>query len=156
MRRIWLAFALAVLATTSCGGPKSAHRVDRPFEIVVSSDAETLDPRYAVDAVGLRVTRMIHAGLVRLDPNTLEPIPYLARTWEWLGDKTLVIQLQPDLRFHSGAPFEARDVVETLRAFADPKVASRHARVVEAISGVHAEGSSIVVITLKRPHATLL
>ena len=153
MRAIWLAFALAPLG---CGGPKDAHGANRALEIVVSSDAETLDPRYAVDAVGLRVTRMVHAGLVRLDPKTLEPVPYLARAWQWQDEKTLVIELRPDLRFHSGAPFEARDVVETLRAFADPKVGSRHARVVDAIDKVYAEGSSLVVITLKRPHATLL
>lgn len=153
MRRIWLAFALAAFG---CGGPTHAHPADRPLEIVVSSDAETLDPRYAVDAVGLRVTRMIHAGLVRLDPKTLEPLPYLARRWQWLGDERLEIELEPDLRFHSGAPFEARDVVETLRAFADPRVGSRHARVVEPIAEAHAEGPNVVIITLKRPHATLL
>ena len=155
MRRIWLAFAFA-LAAIGCGRPKDAHPANRPLEIVVSSDAETLDPRYAVDAVGLRVTRMIHAGLVRLDPKTLEPVPYLARAWQWLDDRTLVLELKTGLRFHSGAPFEARDVVETLRAFADPKVASRHARIVDAIADVRAEGSSLVVITLKRPHATLV
>ncbi|MEO8876510.1 MAG: ABC transporter substrate-binding protein [Polyangiaceae bacterium] len=159
MRVIWLSFATLALLPVSaagCGRSSKTQRADRPLEIVVPVDAETLDPRYAVDAVGLRATRLIHAGLVRLDPQTLKPVPYLARAWEWVDAKTLRVELKSGLRFHSGAPFEANDVVATLHAFADPHVASRHARIVEPIAEVHAESTTMVVITLKRPHATLL
>jgi peptide/nickel transport system substrate-binding protein len=134
-----------------------AHRQDRPLEVLVSSDPETLDPRYATDAVGLRATRLVHAGLVRLDPETLEPRPYLARSWRWLGPLVLEVTLRNDVRFHpSGVPLRAHDVAETLRAFASPRVGSRHARVVEAIADVRESGDSAVVIRLARPHATLL
>lgn len=153
MRRRLL--AIAVLAS-ACSGHASAPPIDRPIEIVVPVDADTLDPRYVVDAVGLRVTRMIHAGLVRLDGATLEPVPYLARGWSWESPTTLVVDLRTELRFHSGAPFEARDVVATLTALGDPKVASRESRLVDAIASVRADGPDRVIITLKRPHATLL
>ena len=128
----------------------------RPIEMMVASDPETLDPRYATDAVGLRATRLVHAGLVRLDPDKLEPLPYLARGWRWLDPLTLEVDLREDVRFHSGAPLRPRDVVETLRAFASPSVGSRHARVVEAIAGARASGEHQVTVTLGRPHATLL
>jgi peptide/nickel transport system substrate-binding protein len=124
--------------------------------MLVANDPETLDPRYAVDTVGLRTTRLVHAGLVRLDADTLEPLPYLARGWRWLDPLTLEIELREDVRFHSGAPFRARDVVETLRAFASPSVASRHASVVDAIAETREEGEHRVVVRLARPHATLL
>ncbi len=158
MRWFWPLLALPVVASgAGCTThPTPTQEAARPIEIVVPVDAETLDPRYVVDAVGLRVTRMIHAGLVRLDPRTLEPVPYLARGWTWTSPTTLHVELKPGLRFHSGAPFEARDVVATLRALGDPKVASREARIVDAIADVHAEGPNDVIITLKRPHATLL
>ncbi len=128
----------------------------RPLEMMVANDPETLDPRYATDAVGLRATRLVHAGLVRLDPDTLMPRPYLARGWRWLDPRTLEVDLREDVRFHSGAPFRARDVVETLRAFASPAVGSRHARVVEAIAGARESGDHTVIVSLARPHATLL
>ncbi len=128
----------------------------RPIEILVANDPETLDPRYATDAVGLRATRLVHAGLVRLDPDTLAPRPYLARGWRWTDPRTLEVELREDVRFHSGAPLRARDVVETLRAFASPAVASRHASVVDAIAGAEESGDRSVVIHLARPHATLL
>lgn len=122
----------------------------------MANDAETLDPRYAVDSVGLRATRLVHAGLVRLDPGTLAPVPYVARGWRWLDPLTLEVELRDDVRFHSGTPLRARDVVETLRAFASPAVASRHASVVDAIAGAEEHGDHRVVVRLSRPHATLL
>lgn len=128
----------------------------RPIEVLVSNDPETLDPRYATDAVGLRATRLVHAGLVRLDPDTLAPLPYLARGWRWLDPLTLEVELRDDVRFHSGAPLRPGDVVATLRAFASPAVGSRHASVVDAIAGAREEGDHAVVIHLSRPHATLL
>ena len=60
--------------------------------------------------------------------------PTCARGWRWRDPLTLEVELRDDVRFHSGAPLRARDVVATLRAFASPAVASRHARVVEAIA----------------------
>jgi peptide/nickel transport system substrate-binding protein len=123
---------------------------------VVANDAETLDPRYATDAVGLRTTRLVHAGLVHLDPATLEPRPYVAASWDWLDYDTLRVTLRSDARFHSGAPVTPRDVVATLHAFASPKVGSRHARVVEAIAEATEDGPRAVRIRLAHPHATLL
>jgi peptide/nickel transport system substrate-binding protein len=124
--------------------------------VLVANDPETLDPRYVTDAVGLRTTRLVHAGLVRLDPDTLVPRPLLARGWRWLDPLTLEVDLRDNVRFHSGAPLRARDVVATLSAFAAPAVGSRHASVVDAIAGTREEGDHTVVIRLGRPHATLL
>lgn len=129
---------------------------ERPLEMLVSSDPETLDPRHATDAVALRTSRLLHAGLVRLDATTLEPRPYLAHGWRWLDDLTLEVELREDVRFHSGAPFRADDVVATIRAFQAKSVGSRHARVVEAIGEATAEGAHRVRIGLRHPHATLL
>jgi peptide/nickel transport system substrate-binding protein len=162
----WEAFVLAALAALApiagvagfvTGCTARAHdEGPRPIEMIVASDPETLDPRYATDAVGLRATRLVHAGLTRMDPNTLEPIPYAARGWRWVDAQTLRVELRDDVFFHSGAPLTSRDVVETLRAMASPEVGSRHAAIVEAIAGADADGPHVVVIRLAHPHATLL
>jgi peptide/nickel transport system substrate-binding protein len=128
----------------------------RPLEMIIANDPETLDPRYATDATGLRATRLVHAGLVRLDADTLVPRPYLARGWRWRDSMTLEVDLRDDVRFHSGAPFRAHDVVETLRALASPAVASRHAHVVDAIAEASESGDHRVIVRLARPHATLV
>jgi peptide/nickel transport system substrate-binding protein len=148
--------ALGLSALPGCDRGRSRTGDDRPLELVVAADAETLDPRYVTDAVGMRVSRLIHAGLVRLDPDTLAPVPYLARSWEWKDDRTLEVALRDGLHFHGGAAFTSADVVATLRAFASPEVASRHASIVEAIEEARALDPLTVVIVLRRPHATLL
>jgi len=56
--------------------------------------ADTLDPRYATDTVAIRATRLVHAGLIRLDPTTLVPAPYLARSFAWTDDTTLRLELR--------------------------------------------------------------
>jgi len=122
----------------------------------MTTDVETLDPRHATDAMTLRATRLLHAGLVRLDPQTLEPRPYLAASWRWIDPLALRVELRTDVRFHSGAPFGARDVVATFAAFASPTVGSRHARVIEAISRIEVVDAATVIVHLAHAHATLL
>ena len=124
--------------------------------MLVATDPETLDPRHATDAVALRATRLLHAGLVRLDPDTLEPRPYLARAWSWIDPRTLRVELREGVRFHSGAPLTALDVKATIDAFRSPQVGSRHARVVEAIGEIDVESELVLVFHLRRAHATLL
>ena len=124
--------------------------------MLVSVDADSLDPRFTVDTVGLRVTRLVHAGLFRLDENDLHPIPYLAKAWKFSNELTLDVELREDVAFHSGKPLSSADVVATYRALADPRVGSRHARIFEAIESVVADGDHRIVFRLKRPHATLL
>jgi peptide/nickel transport system substrate-binding protein len=102
------------------------------------------------------VTRLLHAGLFRLDPDDLSPQPYLARSASWLDDRTLRVELRDDVTFASGAPFTSDDVVATLRAYGTKAVASRLARVVEAIDDVRADGPHAVVVHLGEAHATLL
>jgi peptide/nickel transport system substrate-binding protein len=145
-----LAAALLVASCAEGGGGGA-----RPIEMLVATDVETLDPRYATDAVSLRATRLVHAGLVRCDPDTLAPIPAMARSWAWLSPLELRLELG-DARFHSGAPLRPADVAATIRAFQSKEVGSRHARVVESIAGVREDGPNAVVVTLTRAHATLL
>ncbi len=140
----------------ACGGGTPSAAPERPIEMLVATDPETLDPRHATDAVALRASRLLHAGLVRLDPDSLEPRPYVARGWTWIDPRTLRVELRDDVRFHSGAKLGPDDVIATLRAFAAPEVGSRHARVVDAIGSAERDGDHAVVIHLRRAHATLL
>jgi peptide/nickel transport system substrate-binding protein len=120
----------------------------------VSSEPETLDPRVSTDPEAMRVTRLIHAGLTRLDPNTLLPIPYAAKAWTWRTPRDLEVTLRTDIAFASGAPFTGEDVKASIEAYQGPN--SRHQRVVDAIGEVSVEAPGRVVIHLKEDHATLL
>ncbi len=142
-----------MLSSVGC----TEKRVDpnRPIEVLVSQGPETLDPRSSTDAVGLRTTRLLHAGLFALEPESLSPVPLLAESYRFDGPLELHVKLREDVRFHGGKPLDADDVVATLRAFSDPKL-SRHAKVLSALARVEAEGPHAVKIVLAKPHATLL
>ncbi len=145
-----LAFALAL--------PPSCHaRTDeatRPFEVLVSTEVETLDPRVSTDAVSVRVSRLVHAGLFRLDGETLEPVPYVAKSFAWEDALTLRVELRDDVRFNDGALVTPADVIATLAAFASKT--SRHRRVVEAIASTEEAGPRSVRVRLREAHGTLL
>lgn len=126
----------------------------RPIEVLVSTEVETLDPRVSTDAVSVRISRLVHAGLFRLDGETLEPVPYVAKSFVWEDALTLRVELRDDVRFDDGAQVVPADVVATLAAFAGK--ASRHRRVVEAIAGAEEAGPRSVRIRLRQAHGTLL
>jgi len=129
---------------------------ERPLEVLVAQDAETLDPRFAVDATAARTTRLMHAGLFKLDETDLHPVPNLARDAVFEDPKTLRISLREDVRFHGGKPLVAEDVVATIRAIGAPAKSYRQRHVVAAIGAVEADGIHAVRIHLSRPRATLL
>jgi peptide/nickel transport system substrate-binding protein len=150
-----MAVALA-MALAGCGRAAPVASDTAPLELSVPVDIETFDPRYALDVYSNRATRLVHAGLVGLDPDTLAPVPCTARSWRWKDALTLHIELRDDVRFHSGAPLRPEDVVATIAALQSPAVASRNLRVVEAIAHVEVTGPHAVDVVLARPHATLL
>ncbi|HQY64180.1 MAG TPA: ABC transporter substrate-binding protein [Polyangiaceae bacterium] len=106
--------------------------------------------------MGLRATRLVHAGLFGIDRTTLAPYPLVAKSYRFEGPRELHVTLRSGVTFHGGKALDSTDVVATLAAFADLKVGSRHARVVSAIARAEPEGPLGVKIVLSRPHATLL
>jgi peptide/nickel transport system substrate-binding protein len=126
------------------------------LEIVVPTETATLDPRFSTRSLDVKVTRLLHAGLMGLDRNTLAPVPLLAQSHRFSNEKTLEIELRPRLRFHSGKPLRASDVCATLSALADPALGSPHRTVVRAIGSCTALGDGKLRIELAEPRATLL
>lgn len=145
----------ALVALVLLGCQHTAAR-EAPLEIVVPTEAATLDPRFSTRSLDIKVTRLLHAGLVGLHPETLEPVPLVARSWRWVDDRTLEVILKPGIRFHSGRRLAPADVCATLEAIRDPVLGSPHRPVVSAIGKCIAEGERRVVIVLAEPRATLL
>ncbi len=152
-----LPFATVLTACDESRPTSQSSATDlKPLELIVPDSVSTLDPRYSTRSLDIKVTRLVHAGLVGLDPATLEPIPWLARSWKWLDPRTLRVQLKPGLKFHSGKPLTPTDVCATFEALNDPAIASPHRAVVRAIGACRPIESGAVEISLSEPRATLL
>jgi peptide/nickel transport system substrate-binding protein len=152
--RLTIALVAVACGIAGCG----ARRADsaRPIEIVVATEASTLDPRFATRSLDVKVTRLIHAGLVGLDPSTLEPVPLVAESVRFESDRTVDVVLRPGIRFHEGRPLAPEDVCATLDAVRDPKLGSPHLAIVSAIGRCTPTGPLALRIELDSPRATIL
>jgi peptide/nickel transport system substrate-binding protein len=126
------------------------------IEVTLSTPPATLDPRFCTDTVGVRTTRLIHAGLVGLDPTTLAPVPLAAQSWRWLSPTKLEVTLRHDIQFSSGTPLRPEDVCATLQALADPKLASPHRSLAKTVSKCTILDSHMLTLELTHPRATFL
>jgi peptide/nickel transport system substrate-binding protein len=122
--------------------------------VLLPRDVQQLDPRFVSDAYGLKVSRLLFASLMRIDPQSLEAVPDLARSLRVVGDSEYIVELRPDLRFSDGSSLDAQDVVATYRSVVDPALHSRYASTYERITSVTALDALTVSFQLNGPHAT--
>ena len=69
--------------------------------IAIESNPTNLDPRFSMDAVSGKVTRLIFNGLVKRDEN-MRLISDLAEKWEMTDDVTYLFHLKKGIKFHNG------------------------------------------------------
>lgn len=114
MFRLWLVCFFVIIGCTGRRNPA-------PNELIVAIAAEpaTLDPRYATDANGMRISSLIFNGLVRIGDN-FQPLPEAALKWVQKGS-SFRFYLDPDLRFHNGRPVGVEDVEFSFAQFLNPK-----------------------------------
>jgi peptide/nickel transport system substrate-binding protein len=110
--------AFGFLFSTGCGGSP------RPRDVVVyasGADLESANPLTTIHSLSLQVQRYaLFTTLARYD-SSLNPVPYVARSWEWSDDhRELTLHLISRLKWHDGRPTTARDVSFTLLAARDP------------------------------------
>jgi oligopeptide transport system substrate-binding protein len=99
-------------------------------ELVVANgdDVSLLHPQMATSTADGRVLQALHAGLTRLDPQTLAPIPGLAASFRSSSDtRTWFFQLRPDLHWSDGWPLEAADFKRSWLQLADPEFGAPYA-----------------------------
>jgi peptide/nickel transport system substrate-binding protein len=71
------------------------------------------------------VVNAVFDELLTLDPETLKPAPYVAKSWEISEDGAeITFYLHEGIKFHNGEPLTAEDVAFTFNWIADPANAS--------------------------------
>lgn len=143
-------------ASLGCSGASRPPPSDRTVVLLPAEPLE-IDPRHVVDAQGLRVSRLLFAGLVSIDPDTLEPVPELAERIDTSDDgRVYTVTLREGLAFSDGSALDATDVRATFESLVDPEVGSRFADNYARIEHVEAPDARTVVFTLRAPHAPFL
>jgi peptide/nickel transport system substrate-binding protein len=152
--RVAMRMARLSLLLLSVGCGRHLPTDPRELEMIVPSEIVELDPRYATRALDVKASRLVHAGLVDLDPDTLMPRPRLAESLELRDERSIVIQLKPNVRFHSGRLLTALDVCATLDALKDPLLESPHRTIVSAFATCLVDGPLRVNLGLSYSRAT--
>ena len=148
--------ALLWLLVIGLGCTSAKDRDPDALVIMMPRDAEQLDPRFVGDPYGLRVSRLIFASLVTIDPRTLEVIPDLARSVTARSPTEVMVELKPGLRFSDGSALDAEDVVATFEGVVDPALRSRYAHTYRRIAEMRVLDPLTVLFVLNEPHATFL
>src|SRR5258706_11822023 len=122
VRILAVAVAWALLAP----GAADAQGVLR---IGLNDDPDALDPTISRAYVGRLVFAALCDKLFDVTPD-LKIVPQLATGHEWAGDqRSVVLKLRPDVKFHDGEPFNAEAVkfnierhINTPRSFRKPEI----------------------------------
>jgi len=88
----------------------------------IESEPGTLLSLYSPhEAIGQIIDHDVLEALVDLDPETGEPVPELAQSWEVdEGAGTYVFHVHPEARWHDGPPVTSADVAYTFDLLLDP------------------------------------
>jgi peptide/nickel transport system substrate-binding protein len=138
-------FCLALLLLVSCtGGRKTPSDT---LVIGLGSAPSTLDPRFATDANGMRISGLIFNSLVRPGEN-FEPAPDAAEKWTY-KDRVFTFELRQNLKFHNGRSITVDDILFSFAQFREST--SPFASILELITDVQARkrGDGAILVTLK-------
>lgn len=108
MKRV-LTFLTCALALTAFARTSGAKTLRVAMEAVPSS----MDPYSQLSVAMLQVSHMVFDPLIRWSTQ-MRFEPRLAEKWERLDPLTVRFHLRKGVKFHSGNPFTARDVVWTI------------------------------------------
>jgi len=89
--------------------------------IGVSQTFKDLDPRRSDSVYDYYIINSVFDSLIFLHPDTLEPSPWVAASWEIVDTDRLRFHLHKGIRFHNGEELTADDVAFTLNWIADPE-----------------------------------
>lgn len=145
---------------TACDKTSNQEQTEKKiksFQVGIENLPKTLDPRFATDAYGMRITgHLLFETLVTLGYD-LQIVPSLAERWETPDDKTYVFHLKKNAKFHDGRPLTAEDVKFTFEHLMDPATQSPFAGTYnDKISSIEVIDPQTVKFVLVQPVASFL
>jgi peptide/nickel transport system substrate-binding protein len=146
--RFWFLLIGALIA--ACGS--SADRRGATVLFASGADLQSINPLLTAHPLARQVQRYVLLTTLARYDTTLTPRPYLARSWEWSGDRRrLTFHLETAVRWHDGRPTIARDVVWTLNAARDPATGYPRTNELAALESVSDPNDSTVILRFGAP-----
>ena len=124
----------------------------------VFADPLSFDPHITGNLQGRAATRAIHDTLLRVDTNG-RLAPGLVESWEQPDDRTFILKLRANLKFHDGTALDAAAVKYNIDRIRDPKVAANggiRQGEITTLDTVSVVDARTVKLALKSPFAAFL
>lgn len=100
--------------------------------------------------------RLVFNTLTAYDPKTLAPQPQLAKSWQVAADGTSVtLQLREGVKFHTGRPFTADDVVFAITNLKDPKRSAQLRSTAAVVTDFDVKSPTELTLRLAHPVSNL-
>ncbi len=145
----------AALAAVPALRAKAEPRRGGTLRVAYWNNPSSLDPMTGTSGGDHVYLYPVLDLLINYDPETLTPIPGLAKSWSTPTPTTLVLDLQQGVIFHDDTPFNADAVKFNLdRSRNDPR--SNVQTDIEAVQSVEVSGPYQVTLRLSRPDASVL
>lgn len=136
--------------SSSGGGPAAGGTL----KVGLSLNPSSLDPITGTSGYDHPILYALFDTLIDFDPQSLEPKPGLAESWDQPDPQTLILTLREGVTFQDGTPFDAAAVKVNLdRALTDD--VSLIKADLASIDSVEATDAKTVTIKLKTPDSSL-
>ena len=146
--------ALLVAALMGCGAAPPPARRGRTVLFASGADLQSINPLLTIHPLAKQVQRYVLLMTLARYDSALVPRPYLARAWDWSGDRrTLTLRLHTGVSWHDGRPTTARDVAWTLNAARQPVTGYPRLTDLASLQGVEARDDSTVMLRFAAPLA---
>lgn len=132
----------------------AAQQEELAIVIGTLGEASSINPFRVSDSEGEWRAVMLYDELIRVQPESFEPVPGIAS--EWTVDNLDITLTLNEVMFSDGSALTADDIVWNIEQHLNPEVASTYATNLESIDSVEAVDPQTVRITLKQPDAGIL
>lgn len=141
----------AMLATTALSGSALAAGGGGLLVVAQSADAQPVNI-LALRAGNAPWVRNVFETLTRINPETFDAEPLLAKSWTLADDGlSMDIVLRDDVTFHTGRKMTAEDVKFSFETAALPETASQVGFIARQFDGIDVTGDTTLTIRFKNP-----
>ncbi len=127
-RTLWVWSMLAVLLGGIAWATLRTSLPPADFTFVNGTEVKSIDPAIVNGSPEQRIVTALFEGLTRWHPETLEPIPGLAESWEISEDQlTYTFHMREAARWSDGSPVTAHDIHYSMRRFLGPRTVAEYA-----------------------------
>ena len=152
------AVSLGLAGALLPAGAAAAEAEGDTMTVAISQPVDSLSPFLAQRLISTSVHKMVYEGLIGYDPETNEPHPMLAESWEPSDDGlTWTYTLREGMEWSDGEPITAEDAAWTFTTMMeDSDAATANGNYVENFEKAEALDERTLEVTLKEPQATML